>query len=108
MATAQGTAPNETYVSGNTIPARQFTFAVNGSPAAIASARFAVRNATRATIFRASCRVSGGVVTRPVISAAQTKNWLGPFSWDIEVTLASGVQKTWIRGDFTMLRTDQY
>jgi hypothetical protein len=107
--TAQGTLATETIVAGNDIAARQFTFSVNSTPADISSARFSARRSSRIKthLLELDCDVSGATVTRPVIDAETTATWPELVNWDIELTLASGVVKTWVRGSFTLLDTEQ-
>lgn len=104
---AQGVAPVQTFVSGNTIRARPFTYTTNASAPTITAAYLAVKNSSGVQIYKVACTIAGAVVTRPVIPAETTKTWgVGSLTWDIETTI-DGEEKTFIRGVFTALRTDQ-
>ena len=104
---AKGTAPIQTIVCGNTLPARPFTFAVNSSAPTISSAFFAVKTPAGVQLLRAACSIAGAVVTRPSVTAAVTATWpAGRLNWDIETTI-SGEEKTYIGGQFAMLATAQ-
>ena len=107
MATAQGTAPLQTIVVGNTIPARNFTYTVNSVTPSITEAWFAVKTPGGKQLIRVACAIAGGVVTRPVVAASVTANWpVGRLNWDIETTVSSQ-EKTWVFGEFLMLKTAQ-
>ena len=104
---AQGSAPTQTLVIGNTLPARAFTYSINASPPTISAAFFAVKTPAGVQLLRAACSIAGAVVTRPSVSATVTAAWpSGRLNWDIETTIG-GVEKTYIKGEFALLVTAQ-
>ena len=104
---AQGTAPAQTLVIGNTLHARAFTFAVNAAAPTISAAYFAVKTPAGVQLLRVACSIAGAVVTRPSVAAAVTAAWpAGRLNWDIETTIG-GVEKTYIKGEFALLVTAQ-
>lgn len=105
--TAKGTAPAQTLVIGNTLPARPFTFAVNAGAPTISAAYFAVKTPAGVQLLRVACSIAGAVVTRPSVAAAVTAAWpAGRLNWDIEITI-DGQEKTYIGGQFNLLTTAQ-
>lgn len=104
---AQGSAPTQTLVIGNTLPARAFTYSINASAPTISSAFFAVKTPAGVQLLRVACTIVGAVVTRPVVLPSVTATWpVGRINWDIETTIG-GVEKTYIKGEFAMLKTSQ-
>jgi len=104
---AQGSAPTQTLVIGNTLPARAFTYSVNAASPTISAAFFAVKTPAGVQLLRVACTIVGAVVTRPVVLPAVTAVWpAGRLNWDIETTIG-GVEKTYIKGEFALLVTSQ-
>lgn len=97
----------QTLVSGNDIAAREFSYTVNGYGPSITAASFAVKNEKGVQIYKAACAFTGSTVTRPIVADEVIATWgVGVLSWDIKITYL-GINKTYIRGTFTILKTDQ-
>ena len=103
----QGEVPSQQVVRGDTLESRDFTILVNNVAPTISSATFGVKNGSVVVYGPVSCAVAGNVITRPAIADTVTQDWgKQSYTWDIRCTI-SGVTKTWIKGTFTMLRSEQ-
>lgn len=103
----QGEVPIQQVVRGDTLEARDFTILVNNAAPTITSATFGVKHGSVLIYGPVSCVVASNVVTRPSIADTVTQDWgKQQYTWDIRCTIA-GVAKTWIKGSFTMLRSEQ-
>lgn len=104
---ASGTVPTQTIKQGNTLPARQFTYSLNGNAPTITAAFFAVKTPAGVQLLRVPCTIAGAVVTRPAVAATVTATWPpGRLNWDIETTV-SLQEKTWIEGQLFLKTTAQ-
>lgn len=103
----QGEVPVQQVVRGDTLSSRDFTILVNGSPPTISSATFGVKHGSVVIYGPVSCVVASNVVTRPAIAESITSDWgKQSYTWDIRCTI-DGVSRTWIKGSFAMLRSEQ-
>lgn len=103
----QGAVPNEQIVRGDTLETRDFTILVNGAVPTITSATFGVKNGSTVIYGPVSCSVASNVITRPSIAESVTQDWgKQSYTWDIRCTIG-GVSKTWVKGTFVMLRSEQ-
>jgi len=103
----QGEVPVQQVVRGDTLEARNFTILVNSLAPTISSATFGVKHGSTTIYGPVSCSVAANVVTRPAVADTVTSDWgKQQYTWDIRCTI-SGVTKTWIKGTFTMLRSEQ-
>lgn len=107
---AQGTYDFE-IIRGNTFGGVTFTLTntVGGSAIALTSARAQIRERTgdKALLHTFTCTISGGgsnVVTLSNLSAAASAALKpGVHRWDLEVTRADGVVRTYVAGNFTVV-----
>lgn len=103
----QGEVPVQQLVRGDTLETRDFTILVNNAVPTITSATFGVKHGSTVIYGPVSCVVTDNVVTRPSIAESVTQDWgKQSYTWDIRCTIG-GVSKTWIKGQFTMLRSEQ-
>ena len=103
----QGDVGVEQLVRGDTLETRDFIVSVGGAAPTITSATFGVKNGSTVIYGPVSCVVSGNTITRPSIAESVTQDWgKQSYTWDIRCTIA-GVSKTWIKGQFVMLRSEQ-
>ena len=103
----QGQVPDQQLVRGDTLEARNFTILVNTLPPTISSATFGVKNGSTVIYGPVACSVTGNIITRPSILDSVTSDWgKQTYTWDIRCTI-DGVSKTWVKGTFSMLRSEQ-
>lgn len=103
----QGDAGVEQLVRGDTLEERDITIVVGGAEPTITSATFGVKHGSATIYGPVSCSVAGNVITRPSIAESTTQNWgKQSYTWDIRCVI-DGVSKTWVKGQFVMLRSEQ-
>lgn len=103
----QGEVPIQQVVRGDTIGVRNFTILVNSLAPTISSATFGVKHGSTIIYGPVSCSIAANVVTRPAVTDTITSDWgKQNYTWDIRCTVG-GVLKTWIKGSFSMLRSEQ-
>lgn len=99
--------PVQQLVRGDTLEERDFTVWVNNAEPVISSATFGVKHGSTVIYGPVSCSVASNIVTRPSVAESVTQDWgKQNYTWDIRCTIG-GVSKTWIKGQFTMLRSEQ-
>jgi len=73
----------------------------------ITSATFGVKHGSTVIYGPVSCVVTDNIVTRPSITESVTQDWgKQSYTWDIRCVI-DGVSKTWVKGQFVMLRSEQ-
>ena len=103
----QGEFPSQQVVRGDTIEAENFSILIDGVAPTISSATFGVKNGATTVYGPVSCTIASNVVTRPAIADTVTSDWSKQnYTWDIRCVV-SGISKTWIKGKFAMLRSEQ-
>ena len=104
---SQGIVTSSDIVQGNSISARTLTFLINGAAPTIVSATYSV-SADYGVVYTGACVVAGNVVTTPLIDGTITKCWpVRLLTWDVEVVLSTGEEKTYVKGTFNLLPTAQ-
>jgi len=92
-----------THVRGDTIRQRTFTVSLNGSPATISSARMNIRQSNGKLVRSVSLGIASNVVTQQEIT--DTSDFpVGTLYHDIEITLGSGIIRTYIQGTLVILK----
>jgi hypothetical protein len=109
--TYQGIHNLPTIARGDTLPSWSVAINRNGSPAVITSARLKIRSrAVLAFVDALACTISSGnTVIVAEAGAAKTATWpIGTHNYDLEVTLSTGLVRTYLSGTITITRDDTF
>lgn len=96
---------------GDSLPSWAVVVDIDGSPAVLSSARMMIResNSAKTLVFTVTVSVVDDTATIPEISKTDTASFpVGLLKYDLEVTLSSGVVRTWIEGEIAIIQDQSY